>query len=154
MNQNLDAERAALLLAKAVSSVFAEVAFIDVEPLPVAQSIREDHCAAIDVLLPLSCRIELRIRQALLDRIAESLFPDMEEQEKKRTAADSLLEMLNILAGIFLSSYFGQGTEIQLELPRYLYFGEQTAGQPVAAISMDAEGEPVSVLLTSVRYRY
>jgi len=160
MNDNFDAARANGILAECVTSVFADMAFIDVKesgadcPAPERQKDESVRRAAIDVLTPLSCRIELNINTALRDRIIETLFGDLAVSEQKKTAEDTLLEMLNITAGSFLSSYFGTGTDIQLELPRYLYQDELYQGQTISAISMDAEGEPLEIILSSVRYRY
>lgn len=170
MNENFEAVRAANILAGCVSSVFADMAFIDVletgismpsEDIPDktgekgnSPQVKDKRRISIDVLMPLSCRIELQINTALRDRVVDTLFGDMSNEGKKNTLEDSLLEMLNIIAGSFLSEYFGAGTEIQLELPRYQYLDEQPQGQTIASISMNAEGEPVTVILESVRYRY
>jgi len=129
-----------------VQEVFDEVSF------PAVSS--EERCVTIDVLSPLSCRIELRINQALRDKIVENLFGEAPDSIQKKNGEDSLLEMLNIITGSFLSAYFGTGTEIQLELPQYQYFNEQAQGQNVAKVLMLAENEPLSITLNSVRYRY
>jgi hypothetical protein len=163
-NVNFDAEKTANLLAGCTSSIFADMSFIDVQRVS-AESQRalaanpepasdDERCAAIDVLSPVSCRIELRITQGLRDRVVETLFGDAPDSVQKKTGEDTLLEMLNIIAGSFLSGYFGPGTPIQLELPRYLYFSEESAGQTVAKVFMDAEGQPLNISLNSVRYRY
>ena len=162
MTDNFDAEHAERILAECVISVFADMAFIDVERSENNTKNASDTYnanpdsarAAIDVLAPLTCRIELKINTPLRDRITKTLFGDIAESEIKKTAEDPLLEMLNIIAGTFLSGYFGSGTDIQLELPRYLYSDEQSSGQEIAAIRMDAEGEPVEAILSSIRYRY
>jgi hypothetical protein len=104
--------------------------------------------------MPLSCRIELKVDVALRDHIVETLFGDFPENEQKKMAEDSILEMLNVIAGSFISAYFGPDTTIQLELPRLLYIAESPVGQTVARVLMDAEGIPLTANLTSVRYRY
>jgi hypothetical protein len=176
MNDAFNPDRAGKILADSITSVFADMAFIDVErkgeattvtgtangtPIAAAaprasadSSFDGERRAAINVLSPLSCRIELKINTPLRDRILETLFGDSMDQEQKKSAEDPLLEMLNIIAGSFLSSYFGSGTNIQLELPRYLYLGEESPGQSVSSIAMDAEGEPLEAFISSVRYRY
>ncbi len=156
MSENLDPDRAGTILAECVSSVFADMAFIDVErgTPKAAPGTGEERRAAIDVLSPLSCRIELTINEAIRDRVFDTLFGDASEEEQKKAAEDPLLEMLNIIAGSFLSGYFGSGVDIQLELPRYLYLGEVSPGQTVSAIALDAEGEPLKAAISSVRYRY
>lgn len=178
MNDAFEQDRAKNILSDSITSVFAEMAFIDVErkqeteaddqkknatsmepnAIPMKGSavppFESERRAAIDVLSPLSCRIELKINTPLRDRILETLFGDIAEQEQRKSAEDPLLEMLNIIAGSFLSAYFGSGTNIQLELPRYLYLGEVSADQSVSSILMDAEGEPLEAFISSVRYRY
>ncbi|GEM_PF-737930 len=164
VNDAFNPDRAEKILVDSITSVFADMAFIDVErkagtqsveePTKCAPSFENERRAAIDVLSPLSCRIELKINKPLRDRVIETLFGDSIDQEQKKAAEDPLLEMLNIIAGSFLSSYFGSGTNIQLELPRYLYFGEVSPGQSVSSILMDAEGEPLEAIISSVRYRY
>lgn len=158
MNKHIESGKAGLLLADCVSSVFADMAFIDVQETPEepeeSATKEDERCVAIDVLAPLSCRIELRINKSLRDKIVENLFGEAPDSVQKKNGEDSLLEMLNIIAGTFLSAYFGAGTEIQLELPQYLYFEDQSQGQQVAKVYMTAEGEPLSIALNSVRYRY
>lgn len=161
MSENIESGKAALLLSDCVSSVFADMAFIDVQKIDdvPADSLKnhesiDERCVAIDVLAPVSCRIELRINNALRDKIVENLFGNTADSVQKKNGEDSLLEMLNIITGTFLSAYFGAGTEIQLELPQYLYFEEQSQGETVAKILMVAEGEPLTITLSSVRYRY
>ena len=176
MNDAFNPDRAKRILADSIIFVFADMAFIDVEqrteaspgsratngdplkpgfPSAIGEpSFENERRAAIDVLSPLSCRIELKINTPLRDRILETLFGDGMDQEQKKAAEDPLLEMLNIIAGSFLSSYFGSGTNIQLELPRYLYLGEVSSGQSVSSILMDAEGQSLEATISSVRYRY
>lgn len=154
MSENIDPVKAAQMLADCVSSVFADMAFIDVQKSETAATVEDERCVAIDILAPVSCRIELRISRALRDKIVENLFGEAPDSVQKKNGEDSILEMLNIITGAFLSAYFGTGTEIQLELPQYLYFEEQSSGNVVAKVFMTAEGEPLNIALSSVRYRY
>jgi CheY-specific phosphatase CheX len=157
MNDTLDPARARDALAKCVTSVFADLAFLDVQVAEADRIIdtKDMRISAIAVLMPLSCRIKLKIPGSLRDRIADTLFSGIEGNAAnlRKNADDSILEILNIVAGAFLSAYFGQGTEIRLELPEYLY-ADDDEGQTVTRIAMDAEGETLEVSLSSVRYRY
>jgi hypothetical protein len=125
--------------------------------------------AAIDALEPVSCSIELRMGDSLRRRISDILFSGQAAGGSANGDAsdDALLELLNVIAGSFLTDYFGPGGEIKLDLPRYLYFGDDAAstgrevpeGQSsgsrvVAELDLDAEGEPLKAVLSSVRYRY
>lgn len=158
MNGQLDPVKAVTLLSSAVSEAFAEMAFLDAapdspdaaEPSPEG----ETQCAAIDVMAPLSSRIEMRVPPAIRDRVIYALFSDCPERDRKKNAEDSILEMLNVIAGNFLSAYFGAQTELRLALPRYLYLDEKLPGTALANLRMNAEGTPFELTLYSVRYRY
>lgn len=158
MNEQLDPERARRLLNEAASSVFADMAFIDVNTAGGEEESHEGEtetqCAVIDVMAPLSCRLELRFTSGVRERIVDNLFSEAPETERRKNAEDSILEMLNIIMGNFLSAYFGSGMELQLSLPRYLWMAEETQGMPVASLRLDAEGSPFALSLYSVRYRY
>jgi len=166
MTEPFDPSRAAPMLEAAVSRVFADMAFIDAgrSPRPV-QVAQPEARAAIDALEPASCSIELRMGDSLRRRIADILFSG--QAGSGEASDDALLELLNVIAGSFLTDYFGPGGEIKLDLPRYLYFGDEAAlpgrdaqGGPgggsrvVAELDLDAEGEPLKAILSSIRYRY
>lgn len=150
MKETIDPVRAASILMETLSSTLADMAFIDVEPAcakgaPIQDPVR----MAIDVLRPVSLRLELECPGALKVRIEETLF-----QGEERGEEDSLLEILNVSAGVFLSSYFGTGADIKLELPQYLFFSDGSEGDILAEAEGDAEGEPLRAVLRSIRYRY
>jgi hypothetical protein len=154
MNETMDSARAAVVLMETISSTFADMAFIDVEPAKEGSALAEIETpvrAAIDVLRPVSCRLEIRCPLSLKARIEATLF---QGQGEGRSAEDSLLEMLNVAAGVFLTSYFGPGADIKLELPQYLFSSEGSEGEVLASANGDAEGEPLRAALTSIRYRY
>lgn len=158
MTGQLDPVKAGALLCSAVSEAFAEMAFLDAARASESESElppeEETQCAAIDVMAPLSCRIEMRIPPTIRDRVIDALFSDCPERDRKKNAEDSILEMLNVITGNFLSAYFGPQTELQLALPRYLYLDEKLPGTALANLRMDAEGTPFELTLYSVRYRY
>ena len=163
MEDAIDRARASALLMEAVATTFADMAFIDVEPaspgassgelalspagegVPGAAAAR----AAIDVLRPLSCRIEIECPASLKERIEATLV-----QGEGGNEEDSLLEILNVAAGVFLTAYFGPGADIKLELPQYLFLSEGAEGTVLAEGSADAEGHALRAVLRSIRYRY
>ncbi len=154
MNQAIDPGRAAAALMEALSSTFAELAFIDVEPAAQAAGstrIERPVRAAIDVLKPLSCRIELECPASVKERVEATIFAGAEAGGE---GEDCLLEALNVAAGAFLTSYFGSGADIKLELPHYLFFDDGSEGEVLAEVRGDAEGETLRAALRSVRYRY
>jgi len=148
----LDPARAGSCLSESVSATLAEMAFVDAIALPqgAASPGSGGPVATIDVLAPLSLRIELGFSDALRARIVSTLFAG--EAAPGGAAGDAILEILNVIAGSFLSLYFGPGTPVSLSLPRYLRGAE--AGEPVASVEFDAEGERASASVLSVRYRY
>lgn len=159
----LESERAARILAESAPSVFADMAFLDasvtaaawgpdaeaLDPIPAGGEGR--LTIAIDMLKPLSLRLELDFPRTLADRINENLYGDA---EVPAGGDDSTLEMLNVAAGAFLSGYFGQGTAFKLELPFFLFGASEISGPPIARIDMDIEGERSFLTLRSIRYRY
>jgi hypothetical protein len=153
--ESLDTEKAKSALSSAVIATFAEMAFMDVVPRISSAAGTELHagertCAVIDVLKPLSVQIQCFFPSALRDRIVDTLFAgDWSETQDKD---DSVLELLNVIAGNFLSEYFGQGVAYKLQLPQFLYSEDE--GQPLISIDMDAEGVPFRVAIRSVRYTY
>jgi hypothetical protein len=160
VNETIDPVRAAAILMETLSSTFADMTFIDVEPArdggaampsPTGAASLAPVRAAIDVLKPVSCRLEIECPASLRERIEETLFQGRGEGGSE---ADSLLEILNVAAGVFLTAYFGPGADIKLELPEYLYFPDGSEGDILAFAAGDAEGEPIRALLRSVRYRY
>lgn len=166
MTEPFDPSRAAPMLEAAVSRVFADMAFIDAGPAPRPREVAQPEArAAIDALEPASCSIELRMGDSLRRRISDILFSG--QAASGAASDDALLELLNVIAGSFLTDYFGPGGEIKLDLPRYLYFGDEAAAagrgaqgsqsgasRVVAELDLDAEGEPLKAILSSIRYRY
>ncbi len=152
MKDSIDAEKAAMALGAATVSVFADMAFLDATCVPRSVQARPqesyDVCAVIDILKPLSCRLELRMPKSLSDSIVETLGSDGPDMD------DAVLEMVNVLAGVFISEYFGPGATIKLELPMYLYEPLEDEDAPIAVVTGDAEGTPFETLIRSVRYRY
>ena len=161
----LDPERAAKVLSESAPQVFADMAFMDAVPLSASwgpssdepqSSVRDAPRVhiAIDMLKPLSCRLELEFPRALGDRINATLYADSDEAARGDAGDDSTLEMLNVIAGAFLSDYFGPGTSFKLELPFFIFGASEVSGPAIARIDLDAEGLTATLTLRSIRYRY
>lgn len=148
--ENMDLERAGLALANAVQTAMADMVFIDTTKTEERPRLQLEDRAAIDILKPLSLRLEVSASPKLRGRIADILYGEESEWNKD----DAFLELLNVSAGIFLSEYYGPGMEVRLELPRYLYVKDEEEGEAVAEAGFDAEGEPMLATLRSIRYRY
>jgi hypothetical protein len=150
MSDTIDAGQARLAMIEAVQSAFADMAFIDVAALPALPATLPSDKAAIDMLKPLSLRLEISSSPGLRARISDILFGTDNERDKD----DAFLELVNVAAGVFLSKYYGAKSEVRLELPRYLYETDEEEGSLISELGMDAEGEPLVVALRSMRYRY
>jgi hypothetical protein len=161
MNEMFDPLRVKPILEQTLASVLAEMAFLDCVPATLVspQQVADlSHCVAIDVLKPGSFRIEIRVGDVFRKKIISMLFDPEADAEpglgSDASEEDLLLEILNVLAGNFISQYFGADASAKLELPRYLYFTDPAEGEIVAETIMDSEGELIKVALRSVRYRY
>ncbi|MFA6505861.1 MAG: hypothetical protein WCT14_07175 [Treponemataceae bacterium] len=159
----IDSERAANVLSESAPQVFADMTFMDAVPVsvswgpkadtvPAAQGAAQRVHIAIDMLKPLSCRLELEFPRSLGDRINETLYADTAELVD--AGDDSTLEMLNVMAGSFLSTYFGSGTSFKLELPFFIFGASEVSGPAIARIELEADGIPATLTLRSIRYRY
>jgi hypothetical protein len=149
MKDILDPSQAGSALTKAVQSAFADMVFMDAATAPIPSGRPADR-AAIDMLKPLSLRLEIAAGPELRKRISGILFGD----DSERNSDDAFLELVNVTAGVFLSTYYGAKSEVRLELPRYLYGMDQEEGSLVCEVGFDAEGEAVVAALRSMRYRY
>ncbi len=148
MKDTIEAAKAAEALGRAATQVLADMAFIDAPCAPSDAPVPYDVRAAIDILKPLSCRLELHLPRSLSDSIVETLGGGSPAVD------DAVLEMVNVLAGVFLSEYFGPGSAVKLELPTFLYEPGADEGTPIASVRGDAEGIPFAAVIRSVRYRY
>lgn len=176
----LDNERATRVLAETAPSVFADMAFMDAVVIkaswaPDADGMADDAASAgpasgvadardaagaaplvhiaIDMLKPLSCRLELEFPRVLADRINEFLYENPEDAAGSG-GDDSTLELLNVIAGAFLSGYFGTGTAFKLELPFFIFGAAEVSGPAIARIEFDIQGVRAVLTLRSIRYRY
>jgi len=158
MNPNtdlaLDPAKVSALLAETIAQVFADMAFLDALPAPPGESCAADEtateCISLDVLKPVSIRMELRFSSKLKKLVNDNLFSGEETTE----GDDSLLEILNVTAGNFLIRYYGENTEPKLELPEYLFFDDTKGDDFIAKVRMLVEGEPLEAGIRSMRYRY
>lgn len=160
----LDAERAAGVLSECAPQIFADMTFMDALPVSVAWGPKADEVPAagtgfqrvhiaIDMLKPLSCRLELEFPRALGDKINETLYGG-DAASLADAGDDSTLELLNVMAGAFLSTYFGPGASFKLELPFFIFGASEVSGPAIARIDLEIEGVPATLTLRSIRYRY
>ena len=150
MIENMDAEKAKTALVAAIQTAMADMVFIDTSRTEDLPLLEDENRAAIDILKPVSLRLEVAAGPKLRGRIADILYGEDSEWNRD----DAFLELLNVTAGIFLSEYYGSGMEVRLELPRYLFMRDEEEGATVTEAGLDAEGEQMVAALRSIRYRY
>jgi len=153
MKDGFELKRASGILTAAVTDTLADMAFLDVLPVNDTEenTAALESRAAIDVLKPTSCRVEIQAPAAFRAKVSEILFPPDEGEEAQD---DAFLEILNVITGKFLTAYYGPGTEIKLELPRFLFLDDGSEGQPICSLLLDVEGCRLAIILSSIRYRY
>lgn len=151
MTESFDPARTSAALSETLQTVLAEMAFLDAEPRPSGSAPvhPEESRAAIDVLKPASFRLELHMHPDFAAKAASIILCDDTPR-----GDDTVLEILNVIAGGFVTRYFGAGTVPRLELPHFKYFADGTEGQEICSLDFDVEGLPLRVILSSIRYRY
>lgn len=165
MMESFDPARASAALAESVQTVLADMAFLDAEPRPAGSATLgpEENRVAIDVLKPASFRLELRMHPEFAARAASIILceepaGDSASGEARSSGEargdDTVLEILNVIAGSFVTKYYGPGAEPRLELPHFKYIADGTEGQEICSLDFDVEGLPLRVILSSIRYRY
>ncbi len=151
MTESFDPARASAALSDSLQTVLADMVFLDAEPRPsgsVPATSVGSH-AAIDVLKPASFRLELRMHPEFAAKAASIVLCDDASR-----GDDTALEILNVIAGSFVTRYFGAGAVPRLELPQFKYFTDGTEGQEICSLDFDVEGLPLRIILSSIRYRY
>ncbi len=169
MTESFDPARTAAALSESVQTVLADMVFLDAEPRPAGGvPVSGESRAAIDVLKPASFRLELRMTPEFAAKAASIILcdePPGEAGDESRASGsartsgsargdDTILEILNVIAGTFVTRYFGAGIVPRLELPQFKYFADGTEGQEICSLDFDVEGLPLRIILSSIRYRY
>ncbi|HUX13802.1 MAG TPA: chemotaxis protein CheX [Spirochaetia bacterium] len=153
MNESFEIEKARTALLASVQGTFAEMVFTDVTLSSLGEiSDVEDSCASIDILKPLSTQVVCLFPRALIEKFMEILIPDHPANVQEKD--DSVLELLNIIAGNFLTNYFGHRVDSKLQLPQFHFGAVEGEGVALFVLNLDAEGIPFRVALRSVRYTY
>jgi hypothetical protein len=137
-------------LRDAVQKTFPEMAFIDVEPIDESIEISEaSHIieisyeapelgrGTISLVLPLPCK----------RAIVENIYGEAWEELESEAIDDCLLEILNVLAGEYLSSRYGPDVKRELSLPRLVFDRDELGKAPKTEYAyFDAEGTPFLVI--------
>jgi len=153
MIEPLIADKAKEALTQAVIKTFEEMAFIDVvESSAVSGNLKYENGFCIDLLKPISSKIILFLSEGLKKKIVENIFSTDTESLEVSQGDDCILEILNVLAGKFLSAYYGKNIEYKLEFPQV--FMDLDEKDEYISVNLNAEGFDCKIILNTIRYRY
>ena len=108
----------------AVRLTFEEMAFLDVNPGaadPPGPPAEEGPVLFLSYTLPRGGAFALFLPKALKFQVAEAIYGENWNLISSIQLDDSLLELLNVLAGRLLTERFGQDTVYSMGLPTVLY---------------------------------
>lgn len=131
-------------LTEAVKKTLSDMAFLDAEPVEDDEGITgTSHIIAISYEAPERGSIALMLPLACKRQIVENIYGDEWESLDSEEIDDCLLEMLNVLAGEYLSSRYGREVRRDLSLPRLVFdAAELETSNTAERICFDAEGTP------------
>jgi hypothetical protein len=116
MNGSINIEKASISLPLAVSEAFEVMAFMDViETGPEECEYR--YKIKIDILNPLHLKIDFYFMDDLKNKIIENVYGEETVRLNEEAKDDCLLELMNVLAGNFMSFYSGAGEAYEMNLP-------------------------------------
>ena len=137
---------------EAVSVTFADMAFIDVNPVSAAggEPVEYSHVISISLLSPAAGELSLFFPLECKRKIAENIYAKAWEDLDVQEIDDCLLELLNILAGNFLLRLYGAGTKYNISFPEILFDDSRMERFPDAEEFLyDAEGTRIRILLAA-----
>ena len=112
----------ASLMAQAVSETIENLAFLEVTPSPTGPE-ADESCLWVDMLVhdPVQGEFRLTLPAALLGQIGEALFGTPAAEIPEASQLDLLAELLNTIAGRFLSEILPPETSFKLGLPALVH---------------------------------
>lgn len=116
-------ERAVMdsILIEVVAGVLESLAFAEVfaanRPLDFSHA-EKVNSVAIEILAPFAGQLELHMRRAYLCEMAEALFTEPAAGIGREKIIDLLAELLNTMAGSFLSMVLAADVKFRLGVPR------------------------------------
>jgi hypothetical protein len=144
MNRKINAIKAKQSLKHAVSHAFEVMAFLDVSESSPEERNYENKIQ-IAISKPFRGSMTFFLTDGLKRRIAENIYGEG-SLLSKHSGDDCLLEILNVIAGNFMSSYFGIHACYKMDLPLMIMTQEPPAGF-LAESFFNAEGEKFRVAL-------
>ncbi len=134
----------------AVTETFSEMAFIDVVPTdPPEETPSYSHIIHIRFNEPVDGSIALCLPGDTKRMLVENIYGDEWESLDTEKIDDCLLEILNVLAGHYLSERFGPEIKRDLSLPELLFDDEELPhGESYTACWFDAEDSIFSAFIS------
>ena len=154
MMEGMNREQASEAMKQAVIKTYSDMVFLDVAENPDMEiPAHFSYVLGIDILKPLSGTIVMYLSEDLKTRIVENIYYEpLKINQNDRD--DCLLEILNVLAGSFLTIYFGKELNYKMKLPELFVDYLENGNDNFVLLNFNAEGLPFQVILKSVRYRY
>lgn len=111
------------VLNEAFQFTFEEMAFLDVVPgsPPQAAPAGEGPVLYLEFTRPSRGALALVLPKEVKFQVAEAIYGETRTELTALQLDDSLLELLNVLAGRLLTRRFGPGTAYSMGLPTILY---------------------------------
>jgi chemotaxis protein CheY-P-specific phosphatase CheC len=141
----------AQMVTKNLASVMGEMSFIDLESSDkVLPSDKVSHILRLDYTYPERGAFFLFLPYELKELFVENIYGEDWKKLTSQQIDDSLLEVLNIFAGRFLTDYYGQNQKYNMTIPSLVYDEEELLFHGESFdFYFTAEGNPIR--LTWVR---
>lgn len=141
-------EHFAAAMHMAVAETLENMAFMEVVPTVKAINLDEDEMLMTSLLMhdPVQGEFRMVMPRGLLLRITEALFSLPVEEMTEQLATDTLLELLNTIAGQFLNAIFpGQVYKLGLPVVEKVGDVDMEATDTLWNYKIDEDGFSVSV---------
>ncbi|NOY07361.1 MAG: chemotaxis protein CheX, partial [Spirochaetes bacterium] len=127
-------------LTPAVIKTFSDMAFIDAEVLKeIPEKLTYGHIIHISLSAPEHGEIALFLPSECKKMIVENIYGSDWTSLNATEIDDCLLEILNVLAGNFLTEYFGAGVKHDISLPELLFDAEMDEKNGFTELFFNAE---------------
>lgn len=141
-----DAQRIKSAMDEAVLTTFTEMAFLDIVPLAESADIDHQQVMTIQLFEPIRGSIQLYMSKEGKQTVVENIHADGWEHLTMEEIDDCLLEILNVLAGNFLSEYRPSGPKPKMSFPEIVFDpSEIEQGALSRDFYYDGEGIPVRI---------
>ena len=132
-------------LVESVRNTFADMLFLDVMESGALDLKNFSHIIRIRILDPENLELVLWLPLELKIEIAETIYGIPWDEISDTEIDDSLLELLNVLAGNFLSVYAGPDKKYNISLPEILFDEDELERNDRDEIFFNVEGKPLKI---------